>query len=350
MFVSVVLPCRNERESVGFCIKKIKDVFKKENIQGEIIISDSSEDGSDNISKSLGARVVKHDTPGYGFAIREGVKFAKGDIIIFADADFTYNFEDIPKLINALGNADIVMANRLKGIVGKGAMPFSHRFIGTPILTFMTNILFGSKVGDSQSGFRALRKETFDNLNLKTNGMEFASEMIIKAAKKNLRIKEIPSNYYKRKGESKLSTYNDGMAHIKYILLEANGLIYFLIGIIMFLVGLIGHIVPLINGTFSTATLKILFPVVGLQILFMGLFAKTYLFVRFEEKNNFLKNFYSIFKLKNALLIGLILILIPIIAKIFGNAEMFFDTFLLSTIIGIQILFNSIFLSELSIK
>jgi len=353
--ISVVLPCRNEKETIGQCIQKIQKVARNANLDIEIVISDSSEDGSNNIAKEWGAVIVKHDTEGYGFALKEGIKNAKGKIIVFADADDTYCFDDIPKLLKNLEGADIVMGSRLQGKIEKGAMPLLHRFLGTPLFNILLRVIFGIKVSDSQSGYRAMRKETFLKLDLKTNGMEFATEMLIKAKKLNLKIKEIPTDYFQRKGTSKLRRYRDGWAHLKYILLQAPFAFYSTFGFFFFAIGIFSLV--FLNFTslhipniFNSATVKILFPIVGVQFLFFGLFAKTYLLTHFEENNTFIKKIYSIFKLKTAISVGALLIFIPLFLKITGIEYGIFEPLLISTIIGVQIIFNSIILAILSIK
>lgn len=342
--ISIILPCRNERESVGDCIKEIKEVLADHKIDSEIIVSDSSKDGSDKIARHEGAKVIKHDLEGYGVALKEGIKPAEGNIIVYADADGTYDFKEIPNFLNELKNNDIVMGSRFKGKIENGAMPFSHRFVGITLLNALLFLLFGIRVSDSQSGYRALRRETFLTLDLKTKGMEFSTEMLIKARKNNLKIKEIPISYACRKGNSKLRPYKDGFAHIKYILMQVPLAAYFAVGGILFLLGLLGHFIG------GTATVKILFPFIGIQITFLGLFAKTYLYAKLDEKIEFIQKFYSIFKLKTGISIGSLLILLPLLLKILGLTAGIFDPLFVSTIIGLQIIFNSLILSSLSIK
>lgn len=342
--ISIVLPCRNEKESIGGCLQEIGQILKEKNLAGEVIVSDSSADGSAEIAAAAGATVIRHGREGYGLAVREGVAAAANDVIVYADADGTYSFREIPNLLKELEENDLVVGSRLRGKIESGAMPLAHRFLGTPFLNFLLSLFFGVNISDSQSGYRALKRKTFKALNLKTNGMEFATEMLIKAKKNNLKIKEIPITYSRRKGNSKLRPYKDGFAHVKYILMQAPLAFYFTVGGILFLIGLFGH---LFGGT---ATVKILFPFLGAQVFFLGLFAKTYLSTKFDEENKFIREFYSTFKLKTGLTVGLLLILIPILLKIFGLAADIFDPLLASTIIGLQIIFNSFILSSLSIK
>ncbi len=349
--VSVILPCRNEKESLRESIKKIKHVLEKHGIRGEIVVSDSSQDGSDKIATREGVKLVKHDKEGYGLAIREGVKYAKGNVIIYADPDGTYDFRSIPQFIKELENSDIVLGSRLNGAIKKGAMPSLHRFLGTPFLNLLLRIFFGIKVSDSQSGFRALKKGAFAKLNLKTKGMEFATEMLIRAKQLNLTIKEIPITYSKRKGVSKLRPYNDGLAHMRYILLQVPLVLYISTGTLFLLVGLVGLLGgEVLHSVFNSASVKILFPFLGIQVLFLGLFSKTYLHVKFGQKNQFLQSFYSVFRLKFAIFLGVLFIVIPVLFKFFGTTEQIFDILLVSTIAGIQIIFNSVVLSELSLQ
>lgn len=349
--ISVIVPCRDEKEAIGECIREIKEVMGKENLNGEIIVSDSSRDNSHRIAADMGAGVVKHDREGYGIAIREGVENSRGEILVYADGDGTYKFTEIPNLLRALEGADLVVGSRKMGRIEKGAMPLSHRFIGTPIINALLLLFFRIKMSDSQSGFRVLRRKTFNELELKTAGMEFATEMLIKAKKKNLIIKEIPINYFRRKGISKLKPYRDGFSHVKYILIQTPMSVYMAVGSIFLLLGILGLVAGSeINPIFATATVKILFPILGVQILFLGLFAKTYLMTRFNETNESLRRFYAQFRLSSALSLGLLLIGIPIIMKIAGMDSSLFDPLLVSTIIGFQVMSNSIVLSTLSIK
>jgi len=350
--VSIILPCRNEQEAIGFCLEEIEKTLKQYNLDSEIIVSDSSTDNSAEIASSKGVKVVKHNQEGYGLAIKEGIKNASGEIIIYADVDGTYDFKEIPKFIDALENYDIVIGSRLRGNIENGAMPLSHKIFGIPFINFLLLVLFSIKTSDSQSGYRALRKETFNKLNLKTNGMESATEILIKAKRAKLRIKDISINYFKRRGGiSKLKPYRDGLVHLKYIFMQTPMATYFAVGGTLFIIGLLGHLSGQEVGYFlNSATVKILFPFVGVQIFFLGLFAKTHLYIQFEEKDEFIKRFYSVFKLKTAIGLGSLLIIVPLLFKITGGIGMFFDPLFVSIIIGFQIVFNAIILSALSIK
>ncbi|MEM2135866.1 MAG: glycosyltransferase family 2 protein [Candidatus Jordarchaeaceae archaeon] len=219
--VSVVLPCLNEEPTIGECINDVKDVFKDLGICGEIIVADSSNDNSPVIAKSLGAKVVYPRERGYGNAYLAGIREARGKIIIMADADGTYDLKEISKFIKILsnGNVDIVVGTRLKGKILPGAMPRLHRYIGNPLLTLIANILFQTRISDMHCGMRAITKRAWKKIKATSTGMEFASEMLIKAAKKRLKIVETPITYYPRRGTiSKLNPLKDGYRHLKLLI------------------------------------------------------------------------------------------------------------------------------------
>lgn len=216
--VSVVLPCRNEEEAIGLCIKQIKNVLKKNKIKGEIIVSDSSRDKSPIIARDLGATIIKHDKKGYGIAYNEGFKIAKGKFLFCADPDGTYDFNEIPRFIEYLENGyDIVIGNRMSN---KNNLHKLHRTIGYPFFLFLVKVLHKKNINDIHCGMRAIKKDSLEKLKLTTTGMEFASEMIIKAIEKDMKIKQLTIKYYKRIGESKLRSFSDGWRHIRYILLN----------------------------------------------------------------------------------------------------------------------------------
>lgn len=214
--VSVILPCRNEEASLAACIEQILDVFKASGISGEIIVSDSSSDGSPEIARRYGALLVKHDQVGYGRAYLEGFKAASGHYLFLADADGTYDFRELPIFIKELQNgADLILGDRFARPAISGSMPWLNRHIGNPILSGLLRLLFKVNINDSHSGMRALKRETALALNLQSAGMEFASEMIISAHRRGLAIKELPIHYHPRRGDSKLRPLADGWRHIR---------------------------------------------------------------------------------------------------------------------------------------
>jgi glycosyltransferase involved in cell wall biosynthesis len=215
--ISVLLPCYNEEEGVGICIDKINKVFDKERLDGEILVIDNGcTDNTVEVAKTLGVKVVDEPKTGYGNAYLAGFKKAKGDVIILGDADNSYDFYDIPRLLENIKDADFVIGNRIKQ---KGSMSLLHR-IGNPIFSWLLRNLFKINISDSHCGFGAIRKEALNKLNLKSSGMEFASEILIKAKKKGLKIKEIDIDYYPRIGKSKLRSFRDGFRHLGLIARE----------------------------------------------------------------------------------------------------------------------------------
>jgi glycosyltransferase involved in cell wall biosynthesis len=219
--ISVVLPCRNEEMALPFVLKEIKEVVKNNNLKAEIIVSDSSTDRSPDIALEEKVILAKHGKEGYGNAYLEGFKVTNGKYIIMLDADGSYDSKKIPRFIYLLGNGnDFVIGNRFCGEMEKGAMPFVRKYIGNPALSLILKVLFGGKIDDSQCGMRGIKKEALEKLNLTSTGMEFASEMIVKALARKFKIAETPVNYRVRIGESKLKVFRDGWRHLRFMILS----------------------------------------------------------------------------------------------------------------------------------
>lgn len=219
--VSVVMPCLNEKRTIEKCVDKVFNVFNKMRISGEIIVVDNgSVDGSAVLAKSLGAKAVIESRRGYGNALKRGIKEARGKYIIIGDADNTYDFLEIEKFIRLLQEgADLVVGSRLKGKIYPKAMPWFHRWVGTLFLTWLINVFFKANVSDINCGLRGFKKNSIEKLCLGCDGMEFASEMIIKAAQKKLNIKEVAISYYPNHSrDSHLRPFRDGWRHLKAIL------------------------------------------------------------------------------------------------------------------------------------
>ena len=222
--LSVVIPCLNEEKTIGTCIEKCKKVFAELGINGEVVVSDNgSTDNSVSISESLGARVVHCKDKGYGNALRFGFKNALGNYIIMGDADNTYDYNEIPIFWKALTpDIDMVIGTRLRGYIEKSAMPFLHRYLGTPVLTMVLNILYGTRISDIMCGMRLMKRESLEKINLKTTGMEFASELMVEFAKHKFKIKEVKiSLKCGAKGRKPhLNTWRDGWRHLCYLVKE----------------------------------------------------------------------------------------------------------------------------------
>ena len=370
--ISIILPCRNEEQALAFCLDQARDVIKKHKLNAEIIVSDSSSDNSPKIARKYGVKLVKHDKEGYGIAYLEAYRQAGGKYIFMADCDGSYDFNEIPNFLRYLeeGN-DLVLGNRFKGNIESGAMSFSHRYIGNPILSFILRLFFFNKIGDTQSGMRAISRKALDKLNLRTTGMEFASEMIIKAIRNDLRIKEVPINYYKRKGESKLRSFSDAWKHMRFMLLYSPLFLFFIPGVILFFIGLIS--MELLYFTqvnlfgiplfYHPMFISSLFMIIGYQVIIFSMFAKSYSINHLGEKeSDLMKNLYRMITIEKASILGLILAMFGVIIYIaifFKWIEYGFPALneiknsivaLTLTIIGIQTIFSSFMLSILGIK
>jgi glycosyltransferase involved in cell wall biosynthesis len=221
--VTLILPCLNEELAIGQCISDALAAFEKAGLNGHVLVVDNgSADRSVDVARAAGAQVALQAEPGYGAALRSGIAESRSNYVVMADADGTYEMEAIPRLLKPVmdGTADLVLGSRLNHATNE-TMPWLHRYVGTPLITLLLNRATGNrmKVKDSQSGFRAFRRDQILQLGLAATGMEFASEMLIRSARAKLRIVEIPTTYSARIGDSKLNTFSDGLRHLRQILL-----------------------------------------------------------------------------------------------------------------------------------
>lgn len=297
--ISVVIPCLNEEKTIGSCIEEAKIGISESGIAGEIIVSDNgSKDESRSIAIENGAKLVETEFKGYGSAIINGINNASGNFIIVGDADMTYDFKEIPKFINELkSGTDLIIGNRFKGGIENGAMPFLNKYLGNPFLSMVARVLFKINIGDFHCGLRGIKKDVFNKLNLRSTGMEFASEMIVKAAIKNFKIKEIPTVLRKPLYERTphLKPFRDGFRHLYLIfshaLVKKNGLFFnsliLLFGGLYFLM-LISSPIKLNEVEFSNLTLLSL----NLVFIFLLIFSEfkklvRYLLLNIEEERKF---------------------------------------------------------------
>lgn len=221
--VSVVMPCLNESKTVGVCVDKALGCLKKMKVKGEVVVADNgSTDGSQDIARSHGARVVPVEKKGYGSALQGGIAAAKGSYVIMGDADDSYDFSRLEGFVERLRQGhDLVMGNRFRGGIMPGAMPWLHRYVGNPILSGILNLFFHSGIGDAHCGLRAFRKDSYQRLNLQTPGMEFASEMVVRASLQKQKISEVPVVLHPdgRDRPPHLRSFRDGWRHLRFLLL-----------------------------------------------------------------------------------------------------------------------------------
>jgi glycosyltransferase involved in cell wall biosynthesis len=284
--ISVVLPCLNEESTVAVCVNKAQSAIKKLGYQAEVIIADNgSTDDSIQRATDAGAVIVKESEKGYGYALRAGIDASSGSIIVMADADNTYDLSELSEFLNPIieGKADFVIGNRFANIT-KGAMPFLHRYLGNPVLSFLLRLFFSCKVRDAHCGMRAFSREAYKEMNLVTTGMEFASEMVFRASILKLRMGEVDITYHLREGMSKLRTFRDGWRHLRLMLLYSPDFLFLLPAFFLWVSGtlivLIFSFGPIHIGhrIFDLHTMLVgaVANITGLQLGGFGLIAKAY--------------------------------------------------------------------------
>lgn len=370
--LSVILPCLNEEKSIGICIQKAFKSFRDLGLEAEVIVSDNgSQDKSVEIAKAQGAKIVHQPIKGYGNAYLKGFSEADGRFIIMADADDTYDLSEIKPFIEKLKEGyDFVLGSRFKGKILPRAMSWSHRYIGNFLLTGFLNLFFKANLSDVQCGFRAITKDALKRINLKSGGMEFASEMVVEALRAGLKIAEVPITYYPRQGKSKLHPFSDAWRHMRFMLLYSPNYLFLLPGGLLFALGGV-VLIFLLFGSFSLAghrfdlhamILASFLTILGFQILNLGLYAKTYAFLTGFTKNTFLEKFYQRFNLEKGIALGLFSFALGFLTGvyiIFQWAKTGFQALeavrpavfsLTAMVIGIQIIFSSFFLSLISVQ
>ena len=313
--VSVVIPSLNEGKVIEGTIKRVFEAFEKLKIYGECIVMDSSTDETPEIAERLGAKVYRVPKKGLGYAYIESLKYIKGDYIIMGDADGTYDFMEMEHFIYKLNEGyDFVMGTRLRGNIHKGAMPWSHRYIGTPILTRMINIFFKTSISDCNSGLRALTRSAFERMKLESHGWEYASEMVIKSALCSMKMTEIPISLLPdRKGRKPhLRSFDAGWRNLRYIFLLASEFLFLKIGFFVWLSGFIllhllvrkpVNIAHIQLGT-HFLLLSIILTTVGFSIMQMGVLTQTFSFLRDFKKTGFSSFLKRHLNFKSGMIVG----------------------------------------------
>jgi len=332
--LSIVMPCLNEAETLAICIGKAQSFLDNNKVNGEIIIADNgSTDGSIAIAESHNARLIHVDQKGYGCALKAGINAAKGTYIIMGDADDSYDFSNLMPYLKALREGhDLVMGNRFKGDIEKDAMPFLHQYLGNPVLSFIGGLFFKIDIGDFHCGLRGFSKSAYEKMNLKTSGMEFASEMVVKSKLNSLSIAEVPIKLFKdgRTRAPHLKTWSDGWRHLRFLMLYAPNWLFLYPGILLTSFGLVMSVALVINPIeFKEITLDVhsllyasAFLLVGFQfIIFYGL---TKIFAVENEllpKSNRYNKLFKFINLEKGLIFGFVLLLIGVFLSYKGLAS-----------------------------
>jgi glycosyltransferase involved in cell wall biosynthesis len=320
--VSVVIPCLDEAETIGTCVQKARRAIDRDGFRGEVIVVDNgSTDGSVEIAERAGARVVKEELRGYGNAYLAGFDAAQGQFIVMGDGDDTYDFDEVGRFVKELqAGADMVMGSRMKGRIHKGAMPALHRYIGNPVLTGILNFFYGSDVSDAHCGMRAFRRDALERLQLRMPGMEFASEMVIRASKAGLRIEEIPIEYHARLGESKLKSFRDGWRHLRYLLVHSPTHLFLVPGVVLFVAGLVAMLTVAVNlnlfgrkWDLHAMIAAAMLAIAGAQVIGLGLCARAYGVHHLGEQDRLLERYERRIRLEHGLLLGFTLLLVGLV-------------------------------------
>ncbi len=372
--VSIVMPCLNEAETLEICINKAQSYLAQHDISGEVIIADNgSTDESQYIATEAGARVVHVKEKGYGSALIGGIYAARGKYIIMGDADDSYDFTNLTPFIKKLREGyDLVMGNRFKGGITPGAMPPLHRYLGNPVLTWIGRLLFPSPCGDFHCGLRGFRRDAIEKLNLRTTGMEFASEMVVKASLHKMRIAEVPITLYPdgRSRPPHLRSWRDGWRHLRFLLLYSPRWLFLYPGALLMLLGLLigvwllpGPRVIFDVNTLLFAATAIL---VGFQAIMFAVFTKVFAISEGLLPDDFrLKRLVSHINLEVGLIVGGTLLLVGIAGSIYAFGiwgTHFFGSLdtsktmrivipsVTALALGFQIILSSFFLSVLGLK
>jgi len=377
-FTSILLPCLNESSSIIRCVTSIIETVRESNYPFELIIIDNSST-DDTLEKAAFLKEkyneveITHEARrGYGSAYMQGFEQAKGTNVIMLDCDNTYDVSKIPLFISALqSGTDFVIGDRFSGGIEKGAMPFLHQYVGNPFLSSLVRIFFGTRVRDVHCGLRGISMDAYKIMNLQTIGMEFASEMIIKAVKRDLTIEEIPVPYAKRTGESKLRSFADGWRHLRFILLYSPMIIFLVPGAILLVTGIIAMGLLYFDSFIVLGRQFMIHPsfifslaiISGFQLISFAGFAKAYAVTHLNEESHILESIMNRITIEKALIFGSFVVLTGIIlfivvlkswidADFKGITDQIKTSIVALTaiVLGIQIISNAFMTSILGIQ
>lgn len=372
--LSVVMPCLNEAETIGICIEKAMRFFRENGVKGEVVIGDNgSTDGSQSIAEQLGAKVVSVSERGYGSALMGGIAEAKGNYVIMGDSDDSYDFLNLMPFLKKLREGyDLVMGNRFKGGIKPGAMPPLHKYLGNPVLSGIGRIFFRTGIGDFHCGLRGFSKEAFMKMDLRTTGMEFASEMVVKATLFKMKITEVPTTLSPdgRSRPPHLRSFRDGWRHLRFLLLYSPRWLFLYPGAALLAAGLflVVWLLPSHRGSLDVHTMLFGFAaiIVGFQALAFAIFTKTY---AINEKllphDPFLEKRTKGFTLEMGLVLGSLMFILGIAGSVFSfiiwQEGTFFSMSISMTLrivivsitllsLGVQVILSSFFYSILKLK
>lgn len=375
--LSVVMPCLNESRTLAICIKKAQATIERLGIRGEVIVADNgSNDGSQSLAENLGARVVSVKERGYGSALRGGIAAARGKFVIMGDSDDSYDFTQLGDFVAKLNEGyDLVMGNRRTGGIRPGAMPFLHQYLGNPVLSGFGRLFFGCPVGDFQCGLRGFRKDAIDKLELRTTGMEFSTEMVVKATLFGLRIAEIPTVLSPdgRGRPPHLRTWRDGWRYLRFLLLFSPRWLFLYPGIAMFALGVAimawllpgPRMVGSVIFDYQTLLFGAMAILIGFQAINFAMFTKMFAITEhLLPEDPRLNKVFRYATLETGLILGAVLIAAGAAAWIFGLSYWQSHSFgpldpdkslrivipgLVSLILGIEIALSSFFISVLGL-
>lgn len=376
--VSIVLPCLNEHETVGTCVSKAIASLKSADLRGEVIVADNgSTDGSIEIAEAAGARVVRVQDRGYGSALRGGIEATCGTYVLMADSDDSYDLRHIPRFVEQLRDGcDLVMGNRFLGGIHDGAMPVLHRYLGNPALTALGRLFFRSPCGDFHCGIRAFRKDSFHRMDLRSSGMEFASEMVVKATLLRMKVSEVPTTLSPdgRSHPPHLRTWHDGWRHLRFLLLYSPRWLFLYPGILLISLGLAGCVLLLPGPRFfygigfdiHTLLYAFVSVLLGFQLIAFGTFAKVFAISEgLLPPDPRLNRAFRWITLETGLIVGGLLTIIGIGGSVWAVSSWARKSFgalepaqmlrlvmpaVFSLTLGIEIIFSSFFLSILGLR
>jgi glycosyltransferase involved in cell wall biosynthesis len=376
--LSIVMPCLNEQETVAACVRKAIASLRAAGIAGEVIVADNgSTDDSVQLAQIEGARIVNIEQKGYGNALKGGILASRGEYVLMADSDDSYDFGHAPRFVERLrAGSDLVMGNRFRGGISRQAMPFLHRYLGNPVLTAIGQLFFNSPCGDFHCGIRAIRKDSFQRMDIRSTGMEFASEMVVKASLLGMKVSEVPTtlNPDGRSRAPHLRTWRDGWRHLRFLLMYSPRWLFLYPGILLVVIGLIGSVLLLpgrrvfhgVGFDVHTLLYALVAVLLGFQLIAFAAFTKVFAITEgLLPEDPRLKRVFRWVTLETGLVVGALLTLLGLAGSIFAVSAWARGSFgaldaertlrivmpsVFALTIGVQITFSSFFLSILGLR